>query len=63
MKAYQTEFSRIKKGCVFNRNGNQYYKKSTRTAVIVLPAVYVGGIPFYFNQTDKVQVNDLDSII
>ena len=54
-------FSDLPVSTIFSMNGNQWRKRSTRTAQIVTPVEYSSSW-FYFNQRDPVQVNAYDRL-
>jgi len=49
-------FSELPAGALFSKNGNQYKKRSTRTAEMVKPVEY-SGLWFYFARREPCQVN------
>ena len=61
MKQYSTQFGRLKLRSVFSKNGNKWFKRSTRTAVIVKPKEYAGKW-FYFSKNEQVIINNLDRL-
>lgn len=55
MEAQYAHFSELPARALFTLNGNQYRKRSTRTAEIVKPASYAGAW-FYFRARELVIV-------
>jgi len=56
-RQYSTQFSRLKVGKHFSKNGNKWLKRSTRTAEIVLPEEYAGKW-FYFGMDEQIIIDD-----
>ena len=54
---YLVKFNQLPIGCQFSLNGNQYRKRSTRTAEIDKPKQYAGTW-FYFGQKELVLIRD-----
>ena len=54
---YLLKFNQLPIGCQFSLNGNQYRKRSTRTAEIDKPQQYAGTW-FYFGQKELVLIRD-----
>lgn len=57
MKRYLVEFSMVKINRTFSKNGNKYKKTSSRTAHLI-----EYNRRFYFGQTEKVEITNLNSI-
>ena len=55
MRKYQINFQRVPVGQTFFRGGNEWFKRSTRTAHIIRPEEY-SGVWFYFRNLEKCTV-------
>ena len=55
MRKYQINFQRVPVGQTFYIGGNEWFKRSTRTAHIINPAEY-SGVWFYFRNLENCTV-------
>ena len=55
MRKYQIDFQRVPVGQTFCKNGNEWFKRSTRTAHIINPVEY-RGVWFYFGNLENCTV-------